>query len=150
MISYLSIHVNLFIRTSGDESLIDIRMLDPLTSLCLASSLAQFVDFSCKLFQGTKSIYKSAIGSSEENACLHLIAADVRRLSSDIEVLESHPEALRVLAIETKRVSDELLGVLEDLRIKEKKTKWRSFLLAVKEIWNKEKIAEISERLSKL
>jgi len=124
--------------------------MDPLTSIGLASSLVQFVDFSCKLFQGTKSIYKSATGLSEENACLHLIVADVRRLINGIEPSENHPEDLRPLATEIKRLSEELLGALEALRIKEKKTKWKSFLLAMKEVWNKEKIAGMSERLSRL
>lgn len=125
-------------------------MADPLTSLGLASRLIQFVDFSCKLFQGTRSIYKSATGSSEENSSLHFIVADVQRLSQGIEASESHPEDLRRLAIEIKRLSEELLGALEELRLKEKKTKWKSFQLAMREVWNKQKLTGMSDRLSRL
>ena len=124
-------------------------VLDPLTSVGLASSLVQLVDFSWKLFQGTKSIYRSATGSSDENACLHLITTDLRCLSNGIQASENHPEDLRRLATEIKDLAGELLGALEELKLTDK-SKWKSFLLAMKEVWKKEKIADMSGRLSKL
>ncbi|KUJ15133.1 uncharacterized protein LY89DRAFT_685948 [Mollisia scopiformis] len=124
--------------------------MDPLTALGLAGNIVQFIDFAWKLFEGTKAIYKSASGSSHDNAVLQSIANDLRHLSNGIIISNQHSEELRRLATESKRISLELLDALEKLKLQGRNTKWKSFVLALREAWSRGKINEMSDRLSAL
>jgi hypothetical protein len=124
--------------------------MEPLTALGLAGNIVQFVDFACKLFEGARTIYKSASSSSDEYAVLHVIATDLSRLSGEIMVSPEHPEGLRCLAAEAESISQELLGALQKLKLQGQKTKWKSFIIALKEAWNRDKVNEIAGRLSAL
>ena len=48
-------------------------MMDPVAALGLAGNIVQFVGFSCRVLQDTKSLYKSTTGASAENDVLEVI-----------------------------------------------------------------------------
>jgi hypothetical protein len=121
--------------------------LDPLTALGLAGNVIQFVDFACKLFKGTRSIYKSSSGVGKENDVLETIAADLSRLVSGIVICPEHSVELRSLASQAKCISTELLNALENVRVHGQKTKWKCFVAALKEAWNSSRLDEMSGRL---
>jgi hypothetical protein len=121
--------------------------LDPLTALGLAGNVFQFVDFACKLFQGTRSIYKSASGVGKENDVLETITADLSRLVNNIVISSEHSEELRSLTAQAKCICTELLEALEGVRVHGQKTKWKCFVAALKEAWSSSRLDEISGRL---
>ncbi|RDW63383.1 hypothetical protein BP6252_10928 [Coleophoma cylindrospora] len=57
-------------------------MLDPFTSLSLAATLCQFIDFGSKLVKGTYEIYESLEGQTKENEELDQRAENLGALSS--------------------------------------------------------------------
>ena len=122
--------------------------MEPLSALGLASNLVQLVDFTCKLFGGAVAIYKSSSGSGKENAVLHVIAADLSNLAINIADSPQHSYELRRLTAEGRGISQELLQALQKLRLQGQKSKWKSFIVALKEAWNHDKVNEIANRLS--
>jgi len=125
-------------------------MADPLTALGFASSLAQLVDFAWKLFEGSQAIYKSAAGCSKNNEVLQFIADDLNRLSARVESSPVYEAELRALAERAKQVTKELLGLLATLQLRGEKTKWGSFVLALKEVCHRDRVKELYTRVSML
>ncbi|CZR67736.1 uncharacterized protein PAC_17635 [Phialocephala subalpina] len=124
--------------------------LDPLTVLGLASNILQFLDFTAKLIAGTRAISKSHAGMSEDTAYLRHKAEDITVLIDGFLAsgggtikLQKELEACKVMA-------KKLLEALEKLEIKGPKTKWKSFLVALKEIWSEDKINAMSVKLAEL
>lgn len=119
--------------------------LDPFTALGIAGNVVQFVDFTWKLILGSRAIYNSSTGTSKDHAVIHTIAAVVTRLSDGITSSGASPE-LEKLATESKRIADELLKLLEKLKVKGKKTVWQSFAVAMKEVCSRHDIDELYTR----
>ena len=57
-------------------------MMDPVAALGLAGNIVLFVDFSCKVLQDTKSLYKSTTGASADNDVLEVICRDLTDLDN--------------------------------------------------------------------
>ncbi|KAK5628014.1 hypothetical protein RRF57_003729 [Xylaria bambusicola] len=98
-------------------------------ALSLASSIVQFVDFANKLVTKANALYKSAHQASTGSLVLQEVANDLTRLSNAVIT------------------SDSLMGCMQ---FKGQKTKWKSFLLAMKEICNEETVAAITSSMSRL
>jgi hypothetical protein len=63
---------------------------------------------------------------------------------------ESNSEDLRALATETRRVAEELLDVLERLKVKGPNNRYESFRVALKDAWSRDEVESLEQRLSKL
>jgi ABC-type transporter Mla subunit MlaD len=124
--------------------------LDPFTSLGLASNIIQFVDFATKLIGESRTIYKSASDAGKDNLVLQAVTNDLSRLTNSIVTSNNFSDDLRKLANETRSISAELSDVLEKLRSKRSKTRWNSFIVAIREAWSQDKINSTSSRLSRL
>jgi len=122
---------------------------DPFTALGIASNVIQFVDFTWKLVIGSRTIYQSSEGASENNLVLRVILADVSRLSHKIST-SGDDSSLDDLARECKTIATRLIELLQQLTVKGKRTKWRCFAVAMKEVWSKAEIDELSSRLARL
>jgi hypothetical protein len=116
-------------------------MLDPLTSLSLASSIVQFVDFGTRLIAESQQIYYAAGGALKENVELEEIATDLKSLSHnlksnpflDVKLPSNNGIGLQDLASSCMNVADELLSVLQDLKIQgPRHRKWQSICQALK------------------
>jgi hypothetical protein len=127
-------------------------MADPFPALGLAGNIITFIDFSWKLLSGAHSIYRSHSGTSESNEVLEMIARDVSTLSKAVRVEQSSFEDSNIygLAKETKRVADELLKALEKLKVQGRTSRWKSLKAALKDVWSREEIEDLEQRLSKL
>ncbi len=135
-------------------------MLDPFTALSLASCIVQFVDFGSKLLSASGELHRSAEGALVENVELEVIAKDVIQLNNmlaisarsptDTRQLTKDEEALRKLAESCKLVANELLLVLELLRLQSPGHNWQSFRKALRTVWKKNKIQGLEDRLNKL
>ncbi|KAI1739718.1 hypothetical protein F4680DRAFT_133863 [Xylaria scruposa] len=125
--------------------------MESLVALGLASNIVQFVDFASKLIVSTRTLYKSTHQTSSNNLILRKVADDLTRLSDAI-IVPNHPgdDSLRQLALNAKEVARDLLAVLDDLQIKGKKTTWKSFLLALKEVRHNDIVVSITSSITTL
>lgn len=124
-------------------------MADPFTALGTASSIITLLELAWKLLAETHSVYKSAVGQSDDNLFLSAIAEDVTRLNNNIVASSACSNELRDLVDMSRKVGEELLGALNELQAKDR-TVWKSFTVALKDVWNKGKIETFSKRLMKL
>lgn len=124
--------------------------MDPFSALGLASNIISLVDFTSKLVAGTKAIYQSQSGTSEETAVLETITQDIRRLDDAIVIDDAHSGALRSLATESKNMADQLLQAIDRLRAGSKHSPWTSFKAALRDVWSRSEIQALYRRLSEL
>lgn len=128
-------------------------MVDPFTAVGLASSIAQFIDFSHKLFSTSRKIYTSGSGVSKNvedltslTTSLQTISAKLLPCSADSKQSDV-PVALAELALKCHTAATELIQVLQKLALKDKLSKWQSFYAALKTEWKKGKIKDMSVTL---
>jgi N-terminal domain on NACHT_NTPase and P-loop NTPases len=133
--------------------------MDPFSALTVASCVVQFVDFSSKLVAGFRELYRSA-GALAENVDLEEVTEDLSNLSEKLTTA-AHPRtytnstskdelALQKLAGSCKEVANELLSLLQDLKVQGTHQKWQSFRQALRSIHKKDKIEYFKNRLEKL
>ncbi|KAI1807707.1 hypothetical protein F4811DRAFT_549472 [Daldinia bambusicola] len=125
-------------------------MADPFTALGTASNILTFVEFAWKLLTKTYTTYKSATGESEGNRILSLITKDAARLGDAIIAAPDCEGDLRELVEEAKGISHDLREVLENLQVRGTKTAWKSFVVALNELWQSSEVKSLSDRLTKL
>lgn len=129
--------------------------MDPLTALGLASNIVQFVDFTSKLVSSTRELYVSSSGAKGENLELESIAQSIQELAgrvrpSNIEqrvILANQDNSLFDLSDQCIAVSNELLSVLESLKVKGPHRRWESFHQAISSQWKKSTIESLQRRL---
>lgn len=137
-------------------------MLDPLTAISLASSVVQFTDFCIRLVAGSIEVYQSTTGVNSERSNLELKITHVRNLADKvISHLEHNKDdglasrdgnELRELAEACHRIANDLLSILDDLKVKKPAgpgRKWESFQksVAAQNPHNKNKIAALDKAL---
>jgi hypothetical protein len=146
-------------------------MLDPITALGVASNVLSFIDFSGKLISGAVSIYGSAEGASRDHINVEIVTIDLfemsEKLSQDIKALaletgaaaahlegtapSVHQEALCKLALRSKQLADDLIQMLQKLKVKSGKYKlFKSGLAAIKIHLKSEDIAQCKHTLDDL
>jgi len=133
--------------------------MDPATAVGLASGVVQFVDFTSKLISATHKLYVSASGATVEHLELEELARDLQQRAEDatphsisnIAALSREERTLIKLGEYCREVSDELLRVLQSLRLKGgSHKKWKSFYLALKSVWKEEEIVALQQRLDRI
>ena len=130
--------------------------MDPLSALAVATSVVQFVDFASKLISESRELYSSVDGRYEEHVNLHSITQTLSQLSQDLQrPLDSdsssqHIQDLQSLCQDTNRVAEELIEVLDSIKLQSDKsgTRWRSGLQALKSMWNQGRINELQQRVN--
>ncbi|MCJ1381965.1 hypothetical protein MMC17_005077 [Xylographa soralifera] len=135
-------------------------MLDPFTALSLAGTVVQFVDFGNKLIKEGSELYHSASGALSVNAELENITVNLKAVTKKLETpsptntrsteTTKETEALRSLAESCSEAADELLKVLEDLKVKGANRQWQSFRQALRSSHKKDQIRKIEKKLDKL
>ena len=134
-------------------------MLDPFTSLSLASAIIQLVDFSSKLVNKSTEIYRSS--ALQENVELEKVAEDLKRLNANLlpksppsgfhaKPVSEDERALTQLAAQSKAISDELIAILQDLKVRCPHQKWQSFRQALKCVRKKNKVHALETNLKNL
>jgi hypothetical protein len=132
-------------------------VLDPMSALSLAGNIVQFVDFSCKIVSKGRRIYLSANGTLPKNLELEVVTDDLAHLALQLRndgakaaELSHDEKSLYAISEECSKIAEELLGRLEKLKVKSdaKQRGWKSLRQALKSVWSKEELDELSERLS--
>ena len=131
-------------------------MIDPFTSLSLACSIVQLVDFSSKLLSKGAELYKSTALS--EYIELEKIASDLHCMTENLLIEPNNPtqqisddeEQLKDLAARSRLLSEELIVILKDLKVGSTHQKWQSFRQALRSVRKKEKIQALEKTLESL
>jgi hypothetical protein len=124
--------------------------MEPFTAVGIASNIVQFVEFSWKLLAETRTIYKSSTGSGPGVAILGLVATDVHRLNDAIRLSPSSSPELRDLAHACNVIANEIIKSVGILKTKGKRTKWKCFLIALKEVRSNRSIESLTNQLLRL
>lgn len=127
--------------------------MDPVAAIGLAGNIVQFVDFSWKLLDEAKDLYGSTTGASQDNDLLELISNDLNVLNDKLTATSASgaiPNPIRTLAAQCKDVADELLYILNTIKVKGPHRKWRSFLQALRSVWKEDQIERLVKRLETL
>ncbi|KAL9054964.1 MAG: hypothetical protein Q9162_003819 [Coniocarpon cinnabarinum] len=129
-------------------------MLDPLSSLNLASSVITAVDFASKIVRGTIEIRRSTTGSTVTNHDIELVTLDFENVlnglsRNNLSVSSSEDDvSLRNLAKSAHELAEELMEVLRNLKTRQPHRKWESISKAVVTAWSGKKLREYAARLN--
>lgn len=141
-------------------------MLDPLTALSLACNVVQFVDYGIKLVSEGAELYKA--GSIANHDELELVINDLTRLTKDLaatqsgwstsatakRALSNDETALRGLAASCKEIGEELLTLLDSLKVRKSgkvlEDGIQSFRIALRSARKKGQIQNVENRLKRI
>lgn len=125
--------------------------MDPVTAIGFASSILTFIDFSWDLITGTYEVYKSATGTTLENAHIGTVIDDLEKvtedLSPDLELKTKHGKALFQLAEKCNQLSKVLSRILKKLQAGDKDSKWQSLKVKLASLRKEKEVASIEKRL---
>ncbi|KAF9881411.1 hypothetical protein CkaCkLH20_00557 [Colletotrichum karsti] len=130
--------------------------MDPVSALGVASAILTFIDFSTKVFRSAKKIHDAQSDVLEENATSEYVVNRMQHfskaVSEELSILDSsnstltgNDAQLRELAFKCKKIADELVQLLEGLRITDSK----SWTQAVRVAWKNETNRSKKDRLDK-
>ncbi|CAN9242663.1 unnamed protein product [Alternaria alternata] len=130
--------------------------MESLATIGLAANILQFIHTARQLVSTSREILGS--GTKNEYVELELISRELRSrsariiLSANARVVPGSDDenSLEVLAVKCNEIADELLGILDALKLHNDRNKWRSFLQALKTQWNDDKIGALRERLDRI
>lgn len=133
-------------------------MLDPITSLTVATSTVQFVDFSAKLITRIHDIYEATDGNIEEYQQIKANAVTLRKLSAHLTTILSRNNLHRPLTAQEQEIAAlgkqcdetaaELIRVLKrTLPGVGKVGPWKASFQAIKTIWRQKDVDHLRQRL---
>ncbi|KAK5740662.1 hypothetical protein LTR17_004467 [Elasticomyces elasticus] len=132
-------------------------MLDPLTAVSLAASIVAFVDFGSKLLLEGYGAYKSQSGASEDSIDTEKATNRLQELAERLALPQGASRtkgevALSNLAAECVSISQELVDVLEELKVvgTGPKRTWEAGKMTVlRHVVKKDKIVKLQKKLDK-
>ncbi|PWY72732.1 hypothetical protein BO83DRAFT_361508 [Aspergillus eucalypticola CBS 122712] len=123
--------------------------MDPLTAAGLASSIISFVDFTTQVISRCEKLYRSASGATTENLELEDLATNIRRLAEETRSTKED-EILESLSSQCIGVSDELIALLNSVKVKSDRRGWASIHQALKSVWKQSDIDDLQQRLNRI
>ncbi|KAJ4422113.1 hypothetical protein N0V82_003196 [Gnomoniopsis sp. IMI 355080] len=130
--------------------------MDPFSSLSIATSVLQFLDFTAKLLSSSNEIFRSAHGSSSKALALESSCSAMKALSAKLGSSTSAPAGgelgakMRNLANDCKSDCDALVVILQKLKVEcQKNRRWESLKAAIKTVWGASEIRELERRIDK-
>jgi len=132
--------------------------MDPLSSLSIASSLVQLIDFAARLVSGTYRIHTTASGERGSNSDVKFITDNLQELNNDIcDSLSTsmalapgaslrHSEII-VLCSQCDEVAKQLISVLVKLDAKKGQGVWRSARQALLTLLSHDQLGRLQRRL---
>ena len=131
--------------------------MDPLSALSLASNIVQLVDVGTRVVSASLELY-SPDGISV-NGELESVMSDLVKICSALEnphdqikgsKSSSSEIQLITLSKSCKTLGEELLTVLNSLKVQSPHKKWQSFRQALKAVWKEKEIHRYKERIINL
>ena len=125
-------------------------MLDPITAIGLASSIATFVDLASRLVVTTSELSKSADGVLSAHRELETVASHTRELSKKLRSDRPQNQSIQALAQMQDCAATELLSLLQDLKVRDRRRCFDVILPAVRTIRKGPRIKSIREDINSL
>lgn len=127
--------------------------METLAIIGLVGNIVQFVDFSGKLISKSAELYRSSEGALAENSDIetavnHLVLLTNKLKDADAATTTGD-SALQSLCKSCGTTADQLLAVLDKVKVKGKQDKWKSIRKALRSVWSKEEIEELGRRLER-
>lgn len=129
--------------------------MEAVAAFSMTGTIAQFLQFSLDLFSRSQQLYRSSQGSLAEYVDAEIIAKD---LLKGIKLLKAHvslvgqdvDDDLKLLCDSCTTIAEELLCVLERVRLKGKHQKWPSFKAAILSVRTQPQAEDLKRRLDAL
>jgi hypothetical protein len=133
-------------------------VLEALAAVGLAGNIAQFVDFTCQLFNTTIAIHRSYAGSSKNVQGVETITQELaqwcgnissfRITHSQLLASSNQHQSLVSLAADCEAAAIKLLSAVHKLKAKDRRSKWDSFKVALNSIWKESQIKDMENGLN--
>jgi hypothetical protein len=111
--------------------------MDPVAAIGLASAIITFIDFAHQIATGADGIYSSATGATKENAHIETVISDLDDAARDLTEISS----------KTKKVSEDLLQLLNTLTVSGERSTWKILKVAIPNVRKEGKVAKTLARL---
>jgi hypothetical protein len=130
--------------------------MDPVTALSLAGVVVQFVDFTSRIVSKGWRLHQSPDGTLLEDRVFEHTTRDLISIVEKLRVslskdatksLSQEDQALATLCKQCTSVGATILAALQAKKIQGKKTVWKSFRQALKDVWDKEELKLVTEKL---
>ncbi|KAK8057878.1 hypothetical protein PG996_011815, partial [Apiospora saccharicola] len=127
----------------------DYLLMDPLSALGVASNILAVIDFGWTVLTETRNIHQSSSGLSGEAEFVDHLIQDVAKLDEGLPSLVGVSGELQTLLDESKSIIGLLQNGLQAVKAGNR-SKWSSFLSALKQTWGKDQVKDLTSRLGKL
>jgi hypothetical protein len=124
--------------------------MDPVSAIGLASAILSFIDQAYKIATGADELYHSATGATEDNTHTETIIKDLDEAAADLTNISSktkHGKALNSLATKCKKISEDLLKLLEKLSVSGNRSTWKVLRVAIRNLRKEKEVAKMVTRL---
>lgn len=132
-------------------------VLEALAAISLAGNIVQFIDCTCKLFNGTIKIYRSRVGATNETQDIEDATQRLQHLCSNLSSnspttvnntsMAQNEATIQQLARECEVAAREILTALESIKAQDPTSKWDSFRAALATVWKEPQILAMQRRL---
>jgi hypothetical protein len=125
--------------------------MEVLSIIGLVGNIVQFIDFSSKLIAETTKLYRSNENALAENIDVETATSHLVLLNNKIKdaATITSDDVLRRLCESCQSTADELLAVLNNIKVDSKQGRWKSIWKALRNVWSKEQISELEGRLER-
>ena len=140
-----------------DCDLVGAMVLDPLTALGVASNAVQLVEFSSRIVSRGQKIYKSNSGTLAESLELEAVTNSLLKTNNILEnslrsyelhrPLVDEEKELKIICEGCESAGLELINALQKVKVQGKHRKWKSFRQALKSVYSKAQIDDLTNRL---
>ncbi|KAI0403772.1 hypothetical protein F4802DRAFT_607882 [Xylaria palmicola] len=132
--------------------------MEALAAVGLAANVLQFVDFTQSLITGTIELHSSLKSARAEHLVLEDITQQLKQFAQRLLVPEAYEEenlseddlALKNLATQCIKISNELLSALHGLKVKSGSNILESFYRSLKGEWKKDEIKYLQLKLDRI
>jgi hypothetical protein len=132
--------------------------MEAVVAFGLAANILQFVEFTGQLISSAQELSRQ--GAKTKYLELESVAKELRRLADGIGPLPAKsdmksgqpeaPDALQRLASRCIEITNELLAVLDSLKLHKGSTKWKSFRQALNSVWKTNQIKDLEDRMERI
>jgi len=125
--------------------------METLAIIGLVGNIVQFVDFSGKLVSKSAELYRSSEGVLTENSDIETAINHLVLLNNKLKdaATTTGDSALQSLCKSCSTTADQLLAVLDKVKVKGKQGKWKSIRKALRSVWSREEVEELGRRLER-
>ncbi|KAK4033791.1 hypothetical protein C8A01DRAFT_49701 [Parachaetomium inaequale] len=130
--------------------------MEAVVAFGLAANILQFVEFTGQLISSAQELSRQ--GAKTKYLELESIAKELRRLAEGIGPSPAKskrgqpdaPDELQRLANRCIEITNELLSVLDSLKLQKGSKKWKSFHQALNSVWKTDQIKDLEERMDRI